>query len=218
MANLQQGLGRLIAPDQRDARYLMRAVLPTDWPGPDHRYYRTGPVLDQGSTSSCVGHAWRQWLSSAPLMTKSGPDAFAIYHEAQRVDEWAGENYDGTSVRAGAKVLVSRGHISEYRWAYDALDIAVWLLSGQGSVVLGTAWYSGMFTPDRHGFIRPTGRIVGGHAYLCIGYSADAGRFRIVNSWGHGWGQNGRAWIQTADLVRLLNEDGEAAAAVEIRL
>ena len=37
-------------------------------------------------------------------------DAFWLYHEAQKVDERPGENYEGTTVRAGLDILRKRGH------------------------------------------------------------------------------------------------------------
>ena len=37
-------------------------------------------------------------------------DGFWLYHEAQKIDEWPGEDYDGTSVRAGLDILRKRGH------------------------------------------------------------------------------------------------------------
>ncbi len=102
-----KGLGRLHAPDERDARFPLRALVAEPPAQRQFRYFIVGPVLDQGSTSSCVGHAWRAFLSAAPLMTRGGPDALALYRRAQEVDEWPGAEpaYYGTSVRAGAKVL-----------------------------------------------------------------------------------------------------------------
>jgi hypothetical protein len=101
--DLGKGLGRRHAPDARDTRHLMRRVV-GDVPAyvlPSFRYYRTAQTLDQGPFPHCVGYSWRQWLSSAPLMTKTGPSAVEIYRQAQQVDEWPGEMYDGTSVRGG---------------------------------------------------------------------------------------------------------------------
>jgi len=193
----------------------MRSIVAEPPTLPAYRHYRCGPVLDQGRTSSCVGHAWRQWLSSAPLMTRSGYDAMKIYAEAQFVDEWPGEQYAGTSVRAGAKVLYTAGFVESYVWAFTAEDVATWILSGRGTVVLGTAWLSGMFRPDARGFIAPTGNIVGGHAYLVIGYNRVSGVFRVLNSWGPSWGQRGRAWILGEHLDILIRDDGEAATAIE---
>lgn len=211
------GLGRRVAPDPRDRRFAMRAMLDATPPPPRaSRYYRAGPVLDQGATSACVGFAWAQWLASAPLMTRAGPAPLDIYAEARRVDEWPGEDYDGTSVRAGVKALQARGHVAEYRWAAGTDDVLDWLLGGHGSVVMGSAWYAGMFTPDQEGFIRPGGAVVGGHAYVLIGANRAAEKVRLLNSWGPAWGRRGRAWLRLADVARLLAEDGEACCGVEV--
>jgi hypothetical protein len=214
---VEYGLGRIAAPDSRDRLHLMAAVLIPAAPRPAFRYYASGGVLDQGPTSSCVGHAWRAWMSAAPVMTKAGPDAFKIYDEAKFVDEWPGEDYDGTSVRGGAKVLYTAGYIASYVWAWDAETVADFILSGQGTVVMGTEWTYAMFEPDAKGFLHPTGPIAGGHAWLLVGYSRTRGVFRMQNSWGREWSQNGRAWITGEDLQTLIRWDGEAAAAVEQR-
>jgi C1A family cysteine protease len=82
-----------------------------------------------------------------------------------------------------------------------------------------------MFEPDSKGFIdclkAPTQ--VGGHAYLGVGINTrlrcpdgTKGAIRILNSWGSGWGQDGRAWIPLSQFDMLLKEDGEAACAKEI--
>lgn len=212
------GFGRVPAPDPRDRAYPMRTAmygLSLD----DFAYHRTGPVLNQGATGTCVGHAWRQWLSSALMMTKGGPDAFTLYRDACLRDPWAendaGDVQFGTSVRAGAQALQSRGHITQYLWSWSAFELMNWLLLRQGVIVLGTNWYVGMLTPDRSGVIHPTGRVVGGHAYVLCGVNRPRGLFRIVNSWGTSWGEGGRAWMTGEDLQRLLDEDGEACTAVE---
>jgi hypothetical protein len=44
------------------------------------------------------------------LLNRKRYDAGWLYHEAQRIDEWPGEDYDGTSVRAGMDVLRTEGH------------------------------------------------------------------------------------------------------------
>jgi hypothetical protein len=217
--------GRLPAPDDRDLGYRARSLLDlAPPPTATRRYYRTGPVLDQGPYGICVGAAWRQWLSSALLMTRTGPDMTTIYREAILIDEWTDNDNDatdmqfGTSIRAGAKALKARGHLlTDYRWATTADDVRDWLLAGLGTVVVGTLWTRDMLDPDRHGFIRPTGPGVGGHAYLIVGYSDDRDAFRLVNSWSADWGQGGRAWVRSADLQTLLTYDGEACMAVEDR-
>lgn len=207
--------GRLPAIDSRDSGFPMRAAITEETPKFPYRYYRTGPILDQGNDPHCVGYSWRQWLTSELIRTTTGPDGRTIYRRAQQIDEWPGENYDGTSVRAGVKMLQELGHIQEYRWASSVSDIIDWILGDKGTIVLGTWWYSGMNTPDSSGFIHPTGSVVGGHAYLLVGWNRSRNVGRIVNSWGSDWGQDGRAWIHGDDLSALLENEGEACAATE---
>jgi C1A family cysteine protease len=139
-----------------------------------------------------------------------------IYDEAQKVDEWPGEGYGGTSVRAGAKVLQALGFISEYRWARDLTDITQALLEN-GPVVVGMNWYSDMFDADEAGLLHVAGDIAGGHAFVLDGISVPHKLIRLKNSWGKSWSHNGFAYLSFDDVERLLHEDGEAALAVEIR-
>jgi C1A family cysteine protease len=37
----------------------------------------------------------------------------------------------------------------------------------------------------------PSDQVVGGHAVVLVGYDDAADRFRVRNSWGTGWGQQG---------------------------
>lgn len=207
------GLGRRYAPDARDLRFPMRAVLPAEI-AVVSRFYDVGPVLDQGDTPMCVGYASEQFLQSAPIATLDAQSPQEIYREAQKVDEWPGEDYDGTSVRAAAKVLMGWGRLKSYVWAADARDVRDFLIT-TGTVIMGTNWYQNMFSPTSTGLLRCTGSLAGGHAYLLVGYDAGRNWFRMVNSWGAGWGQGGQAWIAFRDLDKLIARQGEACAAVE---
>lgn len=219
--NFDIGLGRLVSHDPRDSNYRLRSIMPQEPVLPAHRHYQVHPraPLDQGATSSCVGHACHGFLMAAPLVTGNGPDPLYIYRQAQKIDEWAGEepSYYGTTVRAGLKVMQDMQYISEYRWTWTADEVMRWMLAGHGTVILGTNWYSGMMVTDKHGYIAPTGRVSGGHAYLAIGASQKRG-IRILNSWGRKWGDQGRAWMTWEHLERLLGEAGEAAAPIETRV
>lgn len=229
---IEYGMGRIHAPDPNDHKYLMRMAMAAELPDlsalPSTRYYRAGPVLTQGNTGTCVGHAWRQWLSSAPLMTKGGPSAFDLYRYCLSLDEWQENDWEinarddqlqfGTSVRAGAKAITQLGRMQTYVWAFSVDDMKAWLLGGHGTVVIGSLWKSQMFTPDTSGFVHVHGDVVGGHAYLCLGYSSYYRAFRFVNSWGEWWGQKGRFWMSEDDMALLLQEGGEACTAIEQKI
>jgi hypothetical protein len=195
---------------------------------PASRYYRAGPVLYQGDTGTCVGQSWRQWLSSAPIMTKDGPDAYDLYRMCTRVDEWTDNDHEhrlpneqlkfGSSVRAGAKVITSLSRMQSYVWAFSVDDMKAWLLGGHGTIVMGSVWKTQMFTPDAKGYCRVRGVVEGGHAYLCVGYSSYWRAFRFINSWGDWWGHKGRFWMTEDDVALLLQEGGEACTAIEQKL
>lgn len=211
-------LGRLPAPDSRDRNFLLSAVLPVQSPRRS-KYYWSDWFGDQGNTSSCVGFSWTHFLTCGPT-TQSKQDwntyALSTYSEAQRLDEWDGEDYEGTSVRAGAKALQAQGFIAEYRWAFTTSEIVTALLE-VGPVVMGTVWMDSMFWPDAKGILHLDGNVVGGHAYLLDGVNVDKGLVRIKNSWNRGWGIKGRAFLSFSDLWTLLSQEGEACLATEIR-
>jgi hypothetical protein len=172
---------------------------------------------DQGATPQCVAYAWTHWLEDGPVAQPGRApcvDPAELYRAAQRADEWEGEDYDGTSVRAGAKVLKARGYIAEYRWA-RTIDALVYALLEQGPVVLGVNWYAGMESPDARGIVRAAGEILGGHAIVANGVNVPRGLVRLKNSWGRAWGRSGRCWLPIDDLARLVAEEGEACLAVE---
>lgn len=207
------GLGRLQATDPRDSAY----KLPKPSAGAiEKRYWITRGQLDQGGTSQCVAYSGVRYLTTNPVVNKP-IDPAELYQACQRVDEWPGEDYDGTSVRALFKILKQRSYVSEYLWSWSADTVIAHVLA-VGPVVVGTTWTIDMFMPDRWGFITFTGQPVGGHAWTIIGASRQKQAVRMINSWGPGWGQNGRAWVSFSDLDALIKDDGEACTAKELRV
>lgn len=207
-----RGFGRRYAPDARDKQFLLRLAA-TPVARPTRKTWRIWWKGDQGDTPMCVGYAWHGRLRALPILQRD-PTPEIIYSLAQRNDEWDGENYDGSSVRGGAKALQASGKIMAYGWAYTVEDAVQWV-GIQGPVVLGTNWYAGMMTPDKTGVLSVKGRVVGGHAYVMLGYDDRKEMALIQNSWGPEWGLKGRCWLRYADLHRLLTEDGEACAPTE---
>lgn len=226
---LLRKLGRRRAVDPKDKLFRMAAVLPRR-PPVSSRFWVLSDILDQGNTPRCVAFSWGQMIQCSPTRTKltaaakrqkyASPESFLseLYKNAQRIDEWPGEDYDGTSVRAGAKVLETWGYLSEYVWAWDADTVRLHVLA-RGPVVVGTWWYRSMFWPHlTGGYLKAEGARDGGHAWLVHGYSLKRKAFRMVNSWGANWGERGKAWVDFAVMERLLSEDGEACSALESKL
>ena len=189
-------------------------------------------MLDQGAEGACVGFAWCGELMASPKPIRfDDADDFArtIYREAQHVDEWPGENYEGTSVLAGAKVIQASGLIGEYRWAFGVDDVIDTLCApyadGGGPVVIGIPWLDGMYETRPSGLVDVSGSIVGGHALTLIGYHpnmlirGEPGRHEVVkwrNSWGSIYGRRGTGYVRVDDLERLLASAYGAEACVPL--
>ena len=194
---------------------------------PRKRYWTPGAVLDQGREGACVGFGWTTELIASPMPFKITAEqgnryALGVYKEAQKIDEWEGENYSGTSVLAGAKVIRSRGYIPEYRWCFNVEQVRDAVIAG-GPVVIGVNWYEDMYETKPNGLVVVGGRLVGGHCITITGYNPRARvpgekgyieGFRWKNSWGVDYGVNGLGFIKIEDLARLLNEQGEACVPV----
>jgi hypothetical protein len=214
-------LGRLLQIDERNREHpLPRKKIPR---GVRSRTWHDAGITDQGATSMCVGYSAHGWLRCGPVVNNPPFSPAELYKWAQENDEWEGEDYDGSSTLGVMKALKARGYISDYKWAFDAETLAAWVLT-TGPVLVGTNWYRDMFTPlVGSGFIEPTGENDGGHEWRIVGVNLDKkcpdgtkGAVRMCNSWGKGWGQQGRAWISLEHLDQLIKDQGEAVTATEI--
>jgi hypothetical protein len=182
--------------------------------------WRCNEFYDQGREGACVAYALGHELVARPAEVLGTINdkwlVQKVYWEAQRNDPWAGGSYpgatpfyEGTSVLAGVKVLHKMKLFESYRWAFTFNDLILGL-GHNGPAVLGLNWYEGMFATDSKGFIRPTGKILGGHAVLARGVNVSNQTVTIRNSWGKSWGKGGDCYITFADLERLMKERGEA--------
>lgn len=192
-----------------------------------------GPVLDQGREGACVGMGCSGAVAAAPSSRSGVNLAYALswYRRAQRLDEWAGEAYEGTSVLAGAKVGRERRLWSGFRWAKSPAELAAGILDTTlGPAVIGVQWSEQLYE------VPATGLLPGdvtldpdmGHCVLLFGYlpawnpdAADEGAqrllermgllgawqaarepvFLLLNSWGQSWGHKGTA-VAPLSLVR----------------
>jgi len=213
--NAPYRLGRNVNHDPRSLRYqvghparALKTVL----------HERKVPVFDQGNLGSCTGNASVGAVATAPLfaaLPASHPAldealAVKVYGEATALDDYPGTyppddtGSDGLSV---AKALQARGLISGFLHATSL--VAMQAALQDTPVIVGTNWYSTMFTPDSNGFVHPGGSVEGGHEWEVIGMDVDAKVFTAVNSWGTSWGQAGYFKITFSDMDRLLHENGD---------
>lgn len=209
-------LAALMSFDEQSREYPISALTTTK--RPRSYTWRIGPPspLDQGREGACVGFAWVHELMARPseVRTVATRDAMDVYRAAQKIDEWAGEAYEGTSILAGAKILQQRGWIQQYRWAFG-IDELIMGVGYNGPAVIGIPWYSGMYDPDADGVLRIAGSLVGRHAILTRRVNMRRETFTVRNSWGR-WGKNGSgdAEVPFETMERLLKNWGEACFAV----
>jgi len=180
--------------------------------------WRCKDWFDQGTEGACVGFSLGHELAARPSEVKDLDYKYLlekIYWEAQRNDPWAGGSYPnaspkyaGTSVLAGAKAVKELGWIEEYRWAFN-MDEVLYGLGHNGPAVIGIPWYRDMYSPDKKGFVKPTGGIAGGHAILARAVNIKKGYVTLRNSWGKNWGKNGDCYVTFEDLEELLKQRGE---------
>jgi hypothetical protein len=208
-------LDRLVQFDERSREYPVSELLTRDQTKPRGYRWRVNAWLDQGQEGACVGFSWAHELAARPVEIKgtSFELAYRIYKEAQKIDEWEGEDYEGTSVLAGAKVCQQMGYIGEYRWAFD-LDDLVLAIGHLGPAIIGVPWFKGMENPGSCGYLHATGAQTGGHAILVYGVDPKNRTFLLHNSWGRDWGNDGTCKVDYDLMQTLLNGWGEACIPI----
>lgn len=205
--NADYPLQLLAASDEEPTALISRPLKTKTWTIPD--------VLDQGAEGACTGFGTAHMLSSTPKATPMSEGlARKLYREAQKLDEWPGETYEGSSVTGAMKAAKQEGYVTRYVWPRTAREVAV-AVAYFGPVVIGVDWWTGMMTPDPLGVVHVEGRKVGGHCVAVTGYNHKTDVFTFPNSWGEDWGKHGFGRISGADLDRLLGAGGDAALATK---
>lgn len=215
--------------DERSKDFPLRAVI-GERPKRRTKQWRSGPIIDQGREGACVGFGWTAEALSTPVSVDLSrvkadvprdPTAFAhhIYQRAKVLDIWEGEDYDGTSVLAGAKAMREAGLVKEFRWCFSVEDVIDAVLT-KGPVVLGIYWYESMYEAPE-GILSVSGKIVGGHCITAVGFKlakdSATGEDSVIlqNSWGPDWGINGLAEIRVSALADLMKNSGEACVVTK---
>ena len=224
MLDNERTLDRVIKFDKNSKKYPIKTLLPDAKPASKSWAH---VQLDQGKEGACAGFSATMEAAANPIPVFGSPmlykllrksvvpinqKALDIYHRAQQLDEFPGENYVGSSVLGSLKAGVEQGWWKEYRWALGpgseaAAQDVIMAISHIGPVMMGTNWYEGMYNADNNGYLNVIGKVTGGHAWLLTKYSATKDAVWTPNS----WGGSGQGWVSRSDLVKLLHASGEAA-------
>lgn len=210
-------LGHRIHKDSRDGLFTFGVGLIDVVTLPEYMVWQRGESTNQGREGACVGFGWGNWHNCKPKGYINQVDnsyCFGLYHRAQELDPFPGTDYEGTTVRAGAKVAQERGLLGTYIWARSILELDAWLLS-KGPVVLASNWYNSMdgitgnFVP-----VNTSSGVRGGHCYLVYGLKDDV--YHCQNSWGDSYGDGGSFYLNREGLVKLWNYGQlEAVTAIQ---
>lgn len=139
----------------------------------------------------------------------------SLYSLATELDDLPGTyppDDEGSSGLGVAKAGVRQGYLSSYTHAFG-MDHLLAALQFSPAIV-GTEWLEDMFTPDAHGYLRVSGKSAGGHEYLVLGANLSGRYVTVLNSWGAGWGVNGRARVRFDDFAALLAADGDVTVPI----
>lgn len=193
----------------------------------------SGPVRNQLQEGSCTGNVMQARNCYPDPANPPADNEYCrqVYFQAQREDGspmggggWPGAVpfREGSTVAAAMGVAQEWGWCTGATWAFTIADIVDGLQTSPA--IVGTDWWSGMEDADAKGYIHVTGNRVGGHCYVLDGCTITStapldGEFSVLNSWGDGWANNGRAKLtfkEAAKLFKGLNKygdpvDGEAA-------
>lgn len=213
------GYGRLVEHDERSRMFaaarapVQRSVL----------HGHEAPVLDQGTSNSCTGHALAQCINT-DVYAKcrraflGSEQAWDLYALATRLDSFPGSyppEDKGSSGLAVAKAGFRRGYVGKYAHAFGFDNFCRVLQTLP--VLVGTKWFKGMDEPDAAGFVAPSGEDMGGHEYLALGIDYGDRSLTFLNSWGADWGVGGRFKMRFEVFASLLAQRGDVVVPVPLK-
>lgn len=222
--------GRHVEHDLRSLAYA-HGVLP-DYALQPVQWTRRIPILNQGQVGSCTGNAFTGVLGtdslgrtaptsvtvkadskgvfSAGTYTLDEQFALLAYTLNTKLDNIPGDmpgKDTGSSGVAAGKTGQQLGLLAGYTHAFSLAALKSALQNGP--VMIGIVWLNSMFDPDGAGVI-PVDKnsgVAGGHELVVSGW--DGRHFRLDNSWGTSWGQQGSGFLTEADMQWLLSQQGD---------
>lgn len=188
------------------------------------------PILDQGQEGACTGFGLATVAHYLLRTRRHEPDGASVsphmfYDLARRYDEWAGEDYEGSSCRGAMKGWHKHGICVGRLWpaarrtrtlserievdaagrplgAYfrvNHTDLVAMhaALAEVGILYASASVHAGWQKVGRDGRIKLSSEILGGHAFAIVAYDEDG--FWIQNSWGEDWGHEGFCHVSYDD-------------------
>ena len=191
-------------------------------------------IRDQGREGACTGFALAAAIDL--LKRRSGESDFQassrmLYEMAKRHDEWAGEDYEGSSLRGAIQGWKNMGVCTEDQWKYYHSarrrgDLTIERAKAARNNTIGAYYRLRPEIADFHAALMESGVIVasamvhkgwqkpdgdriimhdaldGGHAFAIVGYNLEG--FWVQNSWGKDWGDRGVALWTYEDWIKSL--------------
>jgi hypothetical protein len=191
-----------------------------DYPAPEAPvltsvlHHRHCAPFDQGQLGSCTGNAAVGLLMTSPFFQQGRrldeDDAVALYAKATHLDRYRGvypPTDTGSSGLAVMKAAKESGYVTGYAHAFGLQHALAALVLAP--VITGVAWYESFDKPDADGVVGIAGQVRGGHEFEVLGIDVDAKTVRCCNSWGSGWGDDGRFTMTWETWDALLQQQGD---------
>lgn len=191
------------------------------------RIWKNNGILDQGQIGMCVMASNIGRYNAAPGIKNLDIEyAKNLYWEGCEMEGHQDQD-NGLYSITGAKLMRKHNLVSKfYDLGYrvenptDGLNILIsWLHAGRGPLEFATIWRRDMSYLDNRNFLKFSGPIVGGHAFVILGVvftSKNNGYFVAMNSWGYNWGDNGIFYIDFNTMRKVLSWGSDIYAFDEI--
>ena len=199
------GLGR--NPFTRDARdYGPRALKEREAAGLTTPIARkVVSILDQGDDGTCVSAGILGAINCALGKARFTNDDIVPFF--LQIPGHGALPEGGAEVRQGLATAKKLGYIDAYALLATKADQDDWI-EGHGPAVQGMDWYTSMRSPSSKGYVTVSGSVEGGH---CIYGNGDLLlEDDDVNSWGLGWGDDGKFYLTVTNATKIRNGDFES--------
>ena len=230
------GLGRVLDPQTPRAMALHPVRIASS--ARIRRMWAQILFLNQGNTGTCVGNAFTHRRADAPTKVRGLDEKWArdlyLAASARYYGTPDTSMLKGTSAQSACDELLARGEISSFEWIGNwnatAQELRATILE-VGPILVGSNWYQSMDTPvprgkGEHLYTRVdySTAMRGGHEYVINGIDLDPEDgsppyYRMKNSWGQRWGDDGMSRFRLGDLERLIFGGwGDAVLIKEVKV